>query len=148
MSQYCTWHRYAVNHLLVLALFIGACQRDDSTQRGVAADEALTAGLAAYEAGDFPRAHELLSQACTLGGLQSEAYTDAQLKMTACLANLAKFDEAHRIFDEHLKGAPNQDEVHAAKAYVLLKQGNRPAAEAELGKARKINPRIGTINKP
>jgi Tfp pilus assembly protein PilF len=85
------------------------------------AGEAYAAGVAAFESRD---------------------YANAFLKRAVAAAATDDFETASADLDILERGAPNLDEVYAARAFVLLKQGKGSEAKAAFAKARQLNPRV------
>ncbi len=100
---------------------------------------AYGAGVDAFAKKDYPAACELLTQALDQGGLNSDLYADAMVKRAVCYGAAGKFDEALADLTKLEAGAPNLDQVFAARAFVLKKQGKVAEANAAMAKARQYN---------
>jgi tetratricopeptide (TPR) repeat protein len=103
---------------------------------------AVAAGDQAFQSRDYATAAERYAVAVNGGGLNPDAYASAAVKLAVSYGALKKFDEAHAMLDKLEQGAPNLDEIHAARSFVLKKQGKAAEARAAFAKARRINPRI------
>ena len=77
--------------------------------------------------------------ALTLGGLNPDLYCEATVKRAVCWAATGKTAEAISELDRLEPGAPNLDQIYAAKSYALAKQGKAAESRAALAKARQAN---------
>jgi tetratricopeptide (TPR) repeat protein len=109
------------------------------------AGEAYAAGVAAFESRDFATAADKLTAAIDAHGLNPDQYANAFLKRAVAAAATDDFETASADLDILERGAPNLDEVYAARAFVLLKQGKGSEAKAAFAKARQLNPRVQPI---
>ena len=74
------------------------------------------------------------------GHLQPDLYCDAVIHRALARAEIGQFDAALADLDAPAPNAPDLDRVHAARARVYLKQGERDWAAAEFQLAVQINP--------
>ena len=100
---------------------------------------AVAKGEAAFANHDYTVAAESLAAAVNDGALNPDAYSSAAVKLVVCYAATGKFDEANALLAKLDAGAPNLDQVNAARAYVLAKQGKMAESRAALAKARQFN---------
>lgn len=129
--------------LLLMAGSIG-CGRSSAklaNQREMAG-EAFGSAVAAFQNKDFAAAAEQFTAAIEARGLNPDQYGEAFLKRAVANAALGNFDAANADLDKLVRGAPNMDEVYAARAFVLLKQGKRGEAQAMFRKARQLNSQV------
>jgi hypothetical protein len=103
------------------------------------ASAALERGFKAFEQANYSAAAPDLELGVKSGGLSPDAYCSAAVKLAVCYAADGKFDEANTLLDQLERGAPNMDEVYAARSYVLKKQGKAVESRAALAKARQRN---------
>ncbi len=100
---------------------------------------AVAKGEAAFANRDYAAAGESLSAAVNDGVLNPDVYSSAAVKLVVCYGATGKFDEANALLAKLDAGAPNLDQVNAARAYVLAKQGKAAESRAALAKARQYN---------
>lgn len=132
---------------LLLAAAVGCSGSADSrseTRRD--AHAAFAAGEQALAAGDYAQAFSELSSAVEAGGLNPDAFAAAELQIALALGGLDRYAEAYEKLDRLEAGAPNVDEVHAARSAILTREGKTAEAQAELAKARQINRAVRTFN--
>ena len=126
--------------LLIVALLSSGCgdpEKHADARR--TSYEAYEKGLVAFSARDYGTASGLLSAAVGTGFLNADAYSNAATRLAVSYAAEKRFDEALALLNELDKGAPNFDEVYAARSYVLAKQGKVAESRAALAKARQFN---------
>jgi len=111
---------------------------DRRQQASALADE----GLTAFQNRDYATAVAKLSDPVDHGGLNVDAYCSAAVKLTVAYAHEGKYAEAEALLGKLEQGAPNLDEVYAARAFLLAKQGKAGEARTALAKARQFNRRI------
>ena len=142
--------------ILAVALLHGAiacvgalagCAENPRAAQRANTQEALIAGLAAFDTNDFERASQLLDVAISSGTLQPDALAQASTKRAISLAYHLQFVEAHAVLDRVASGAPDQSEVHAARAFIFRRQGDTTAADRQFAEARRQNPRIKPFDK-
>ncbi|MBX3426088.1 MAG: hypothetical protein KF688_10445 [Pirellulales bacterium] len=127
------------------ALLTAGCGSSGGSEHGdarIAASAACEAGEKAFEQGDFTTAEVELRKAVDSRLLNLDVYCSASVKLAVAEAAAGKFAEAAARLDDLERGAPNLDEVYAARAFLLGKQGNKAGAQAEFAKAKRLNPRI------
>lgn len=98
---------------------------------------AFAQGIAAFDRKEFESAGELLSQA--MQGVSIDQYSEAAVKRTVCWAAAGKQQEALAELDRLEANAPNLDQVFAARAYLLAKQGKVAESRTALAKAKQLN---------
>jgi tetratricopeptide (TPR) repeat protein len=96
----------------------------------------------AFQSRDYATAAERYAVAVNGGGLNPDAYASAAVKLAVSYGALKKFDEAHAMLDKLEQGAPNLDEINAARSFVFKKQGKAAEARAAFAKAKRFNPRV------
>jgi tetratricopeptide (TPR) repeat protein len=100
---------------------------------------ALAKGDAAFASRDYAGALPHLEESVNSGGLNADAYSDAAVKLVVCYGATGKYDEALKLLEILEGGAPNLDQVYAARSFVLRKQGKVAEANAALAMARRYN---------
>jgi tetratricopeptide (TPR) repeat protein len=132
---------------LLFALAIGCSSAADSrTEVRRDAHAAFAAGEQALGAGNYEQALDELSAAVAAGGLNPDAFAAAELQMALALGGLGRYAEAYERLDRLEAGAPNVDEVLAARSAVLAREGKAAEAQAALAKARQINRDVRTFS--
>jgi tetratricopeptide (TPR) repeat protein len=132
---------------LLVALAIGCSGAADSrTDARRDAHAAFTAGAQALAAGQYEQALDELSAAVAAGGLNPDAFAAAELQLALALGGLGRYAEAYERLERLEAGAPNVDEVHAARSAVLAREGKAAEAQAELAQARQINRAVRTFS--
>ena len=101
---------------------------------------ALDAGVKAFESGHFSDAESQFTAAIDAGQLQPDLYCDAVIHRALARAEIGQSGTALADLEGIAANAPDLDRVHAARARVYLKQGERDRAAAEFQLAIKINP--------
>jgi tetratricopeptide (TPR) repeat protein len=105
----------------------------------VSAYAANADGLKAFAAKDYATAEPALVSAVDAGVLNPDIYCQAIVRIAVCRGAAGKYDEALAELDKLGPAAPNQDEIFAARAFILAKQGKAADARTALAKARQIN---------
>lgn len=101
--------------------------------------EAFAAAVGEFDQRSYEAAAEHFTTSITKGGLNPDQYGEAGVKRAVCWGAAGKYAEALAELDKLLAGAPNLDQVHAARAFVLKKQGKSAEAAQALASARRIN---------
>jgi tetratricopeptide (TPR) repeat protein len=127
---------------ILIAITLGCGSSAERAGSRESAAESYNTATTAFENKDFAAAAEQFTAAIDARGLNPDQYADAFLKRAVANATLANYDAAHADLDMLERGAPNLDEVYAARAFVLLKQGKRTEAQAAFNKAKQINPQV------
>jgi tetratricopeptide (TPR) repeat protein len=104
-----------------------------------AASAAVNEGLTAFGNRDYAAAADKLGVAVDSGMLNADVYSDAAVKLAVSYGATGKYDEALALLTTMEQGAPNLDQVFAARAFVLKKQGKVAEANAAMAKARQYN---------
>lgn len=104
-----------------------------------AAQQAYDKALQGIASKDFASAKPLLDQAIDSRKLYVDVLASAYVSRAICSAAAGDFKAAHADLDEMEKGAPNLDEIFAARSFVLRKQGKTKAAKAAWARARRMN---------
>ena len=120
----------------MILLGCGSSASAPSRQEGAAA---LQSGLDAFAQKNYAAAAESLTNAIGSGVLNTDQYVEATLKRAMAWAAEGKYDEAIADLTKLEAGAPNLDQVFAARAFVLKKQGKVAEANAAMAKARQYN---------
>ena len=126
--------------LLIAALAAGcnspADKLEDSRRTG---QQLCNEGLASFAQKDFTTAEQKLTQAITQATLNPDTYSDVAVKRAVCLGAIGKADDAIAELQKLEAGAPNLDQIYAARSYVLAKQGKVAESRAALAKAKQFN---------
>lgn len=101
--------------------------------------EAFASAVSEFDQRSYEPAAEHFTTAITQGGLNPDQYAEAAVKRAVCWGAAGEYDEALAELDKLLAGAPNLDQVQAARAFVLKKQGKSAEAAQALAAARRIN---------
>jgi tetratricopeptide (TPR) repeat protein len=125
---------------MVLVVSIAGCNSSSqlASNREFAYQASRAADIA-FESRQYQQARDQFTQAIDSGGLVIDVYVSAVIRRAICSAALDDFSAAHADLDLMEQGAPNLDEVFAARSYVLNQQGKKKAAKAAWAKARQIN---------
>lgn len=126
--------------LLVTIAFVGCggggSSESESTRQTAAS--AYESAQTAFNNKDYAKAKESYDLALK-GGLYSDLIGPARARRAICLAETGDADGAMQEIVALEGGAPNIDEVFAAKSYILAKQGKIPESNAAWAQAVKIN---------
>jgi len=117
----------------------GGGSSKDAIESRQSAQKAYDDALQAIASKDYTTAKPLLDQAIDSGWLYVDMISSAYVNRAICSAAAGDFAAAHADLDEMEKGAPNLDEIFAARSYVLEKQGKTKAAKAAWSRARRMN---------
>jgi hypothetical protein len=109
------------------------------------AQEEFDAAMTAFNARDYAAAEARFAAALKLGGLYPDLYCEATVKQAVCWAAAGKTTEAMSELDRLEPGAPNLDQIYAARSYVLAKQGKAAESRAAFAKARQLNRTVAEI---
>lgn len=126
---------------LAVALLLCGCSSSNPelAAKRETGSAAVAKGEAAFANRDYAAAAESLSAAVNDGVLNPDVYSSAAVKLVVCYGATGKFEEANALLAKLDAGAPNLDQVNAARAYVLAKQGKAAESRAALAKARQYN---------
>lgn len=122
---------------LILVTGCGGPVEQSADSRELAA-KTFTDGDAAFAQRDFASAGEHFTQAIE-HGLSADRFAEAAVKRAICWGSNGKHVEAHAELDKLEAAAPNQDEILAARSYILAKQGKAAESRVALAKARQLN---------
>ena len=128
--------------LALLAVPIAGCSTgtpEEVIESRKAAQKAFDDALQAVSSKDFVAAKTLLDQAIDSGKLYHDAISPAHINRAICSAMAGDFESAHADLDKMERGAPNLDEIFAARSFVFQKQGKTREAKAAWAKARRVN---------
>jgi Tfp pilus assembly protein PilF len=100
---------------------------------------AANEGMQAFAARDYATAAAKLSAAIEGGGLNADSYSTAAVRLAVAYAQQGQFAEAEALLTKLEQGAPNVDEVLAARSLVFKKQGKLAESRAALAQARRLN---------
>lgn len=95
-------------------------------------------GVADFAKRDYATAEGHLSRALE-NRLSGDRYADASVKRAVCWGASKKFDEALAELKKLEAGAPNMDQVLAARSFVLKKQNKAAESRTALAAARRFN---------
>lgn len=130
--------------LLFVVILLSGCDGASTAQRADA-QSSLDAASEAAQRKDYVAAEAAWTRAIEIGSLNPDQYVKAHLQRAICRARNKKFSEALADLDTIRDVAPNMDEYHAARSFVLGKQGNDVLSRAEMQQARRLNPAIQPI---
>jgi tetratricopeptide (TPR) repeat protein len=125
--------------LSVMLMAVGCATKAQDPADREAAYKALDEGLNAFGQRDYATAEPKLTLALEKGALNPDSYGEAAVKRVVCWGAAGRYDEAYTELDRLEAGAPNLDQVAAARSYVLAKQGKAAESRAALAKARQYN---------
>lgn len=134
-----TWRRMEAIMLLV-AMTAGCSypgEKQEDARRKAA--QAYDAALAAFASKNYATAEPAFTQAIDGGGLNPDLLVDASIKRAVCWASAGKAVEALVELDKMESWDANPDALHAARSYVLSKQGKLAESRTALAKARQYN---------
>jgi tetratricopeptide (TPR) repeat protein len=134
--------------LLIMIAFAApllGCSGVPSAPDRKSTSETLQMGLDAFSHKSYGPAAEALTVAIDSTQLNSDQYVDAMIKRAICYGAEGKYDDALADLTKLEAGAPNLDQVFAARAFVLKKQGKVAEANAAMAKARQYNRTIKEI---
>ncbi|WP_152097212.1 hypothetical protein [Lacipirellula parvula] len=103
------------------------------------AQEQYDSAATDFAARNYSAAGQKFNAALTIGGLNPDLYCDATVKRAVCWVATGKTTEAIGELDRLEPGAPNLDQIYAARSYALAKQGKAAESRAALAKARQFN---------
>ena len=103
------------------------------------ASDAYSQALTAFNAKDRVAAEQHFTAALDTGGLNPDSYVDALVKRAVCRSAAGRHDEALADLEKLSDGGGAEDQVLAARSYLLAKQGKAAEARAALAKARQYN---------
>lgn len=138
-------HGFDLRHVVAAALLtsmIVGCSGGTSealVESREAAQRAYGEALEKVAQKDFAGAKPLLDQAIEAKVLRGDVLAEAYVNRAVCSAATGDFAAAHADLDEMEKGAPNLDEIFAARSYVLQKQGKTREAKQAWTQARRFN---------
>lgn len=130
---------------LVAAVALAGCGDSVAPQQRADAESALESATQALAKKDFAAAEIALTKAIDAGNLDPDRFAECYRQRAICRARNGKYQEALADLDAIKSAAPNMEEYHLARSFVLGKQGNSKLARSELAKARKLNPRAQPI---
>lgn len=130
--------RYAAFMTIAMVVGCGDAGSQHADAR-TAAYAAVNEGNAAFNSRDYTSAEPKLASAIASQLLNPDVYCEASVRHAVCLGSARKFDEALAELDAIGPGAPNIDQIYAARSYVLAKQGKAAESRAALAKARQAN---------
>lgn len=107
--------------------------------RRAEASQLADEGLAAFDNRDYATAIVKLSDPVDHGGLHGDVYCGVAVKLAVSYAHQGSYPEAEALLAKLEQGAPNLDQIYAARAFLLLKQGKAGDSRAALAKARQYN---------
>lgn len=125
--------------ILCCAVLAGCGDAEIVVQRQ-SSQAAFDAGVKAFESGHFSDAETQFTATIDAGQLQPDQYCEAVVYRALARAEIGQFGPAMDDLDAITPHAPDLDRVHAARARVYLKQGERDRAAAEFQLAIQLNP--------
>jgi hypothetical protein len=105
----------------------------------VSAYAANAEAIKAFGAKDYAAAEPGFVAAIDSGVLNPDIWCQAVVRLAVCRGAAGKHDEALAELDKLGPAASNQDEIYAARAFILGKQGKAADARVALAKARQLN---------
>jgi lipopolysaccharide biosynthesis regulator YciM len=132
-----TWS-IAISTAIISALGCGGTSESLVVSRETAS-AAVNEGQAAFDNRDYAAAADKLGIAVNSGMLNADIYSDAAVKLAVSYGATGKYNEALTLLTSMEQGAPNLDQVFAARAFVLKKQGKVAEANAAMARARQHN---------
>lgn len=122
-------------------LVAAGCSAPGSENEGarVNAYAANSEALQAFAAKDYATAEPLFAAAIEGGVINPDVYCQAVVRLAVCRGAAGQYDEALAELDKLGPAASNQDEIYAARAFILGKQGKAADARTALAKARQYN---------
>lgn len=136
--------RKALTLALLSAVGCGSSEQSATTREEAA--QAFARGIEAFDRKDYGAASADFTIALDAGGLAPDDYANAMVKRAVSWGAEGKFDEALADLTKLEAGAPNLDQIFAARAFVLKKQGKVAEANAAMAKARQQNRSIKEIH--
>lgn len=127
--------------LIAVAAVAGCGTSQRSADDARAASASYEEAVEAFNAGDAQVAADKLTSVIE-ARLDPDQFGSAVVRRAVCYAKLGEFEKAHADLDRAAGGAPNVDEIHAARSYVLTKEGKQSEADKEWRKARQVNSTI------
>jgi tetratricopeptide (TPR) repeat protein len=131
--------RHAALTIALLGVVIGCASNEQPATTREEAAQALTRGNEAFNRKDYAAASTDLTIALSAGGLAPDDYATAMVKRAVCWGAEGKYEEALAELTKLEASAPNLDQILAARAFVLKKQGKVAEANAAMAKARQYN---------
>jgi len=131
---------------VILALVGCGESKQQVAEQRLSAQQAYDQANEAFASQDYQAAKTLYEQAVATGRLFGDLVGTARVKQAICLAKLDDLTAAHAALNELEQGAPNLDEIFAARSYVLAKQGKKKAAKVAWAKARRFNYSVKKIS--
>lgn len=116
----------------------GSASKEAAKSRETSA-AAAAEGLKAFESHDYAAAASKLAAAIDGGGLNADSYSAAAVRLAVAQAQQGQLAEADALLTKLEQGAPNVDEILAARSFLLKKQGKLAESRTALAKARQIN---------
>jgi tetratricopeptide (TPR) repeat protein len=128
----------------IILLCVSACGCGDTATvaQRQSSQSAFDAGVKAFDSGHFSDAEFQFTAAIDAGQLVPDMYCDAFIRRAIARAEIGQTEAALADLDTIARDAPDLDRVHAARARVYLRMGNRDQAASEFQLATKINPRL------
>jgi len=127
------------HRFVVIVALVGCGGSKEIADRRAQASALADEGLAAFQNRDYATAIAKLSDPVEHGGLNVDAYCDAAVKLAVAYAHEGKYAEADALLTKLEQGAPNLDQIFAARSFLLKKQGKAADSRVMLAKARQIN---------
>jgi tetratricopeptide (TPR) repeat protein len=134
------FERYSA--LILCGALLAGCGDAEIVVQRQSSEAEFDAAFKAFESGHFSDAESRFTAAIDAGQLQPDQYCEAIVNRALARAEIGQFDKALQDLDAITPHAPDLDRVHAARARVYLKQGERDRAAAEFQFAVKLNPGI------
>lgn len=124
----------------MLACLLGCGGASSNVSEGTrqSAAEAYESAQTAFGSKDYTAAKESYDNALK-GGLYSDLIGPARVRLAICMAETGDVEGAMQEIIALEGGAPNIDEVLAAKSHILAKQGKAAESKAAWAQAVKIN---------
>jgi len=138
----CQYSQFVVS-MVVGGMLLGCGDKTQKTaERREVAGQAYDEALDAFQNRDFAGARELFTQAIEVDALHGDRIAPAHIMRAVSAAHEGDFAAAHDDLDRMEGGAPEMDQVHAARSFVFAQEGKANEARAAWNEARKFNPRV------
>lgn len=134
--------RYLVYAICTALPLLSGCSKGMSESQVANAEQAFSQAQAAFEQKDHATALQKYNEAFQAGGLRSDMAAEVYINRAICHAELGNFAAAEADLQIAEQGAPQMDQVHAARGHVLYKKGDKKAAAEHFRTAQRLNPRF------
>jgi Tfp pilus assembly protein PilF len=119
----------------------GGTSSTESVDMRAEAGNAYAEAVKAFDSKDYATAKPLFDNALQ-GGLYSDFIGPARVRRAVCMAESGDFEGANAELTALEGGAPNVDEIFAARSFMLAKQGKLAESKAAWAQAIRYNPKV------